>query len=174
MTPDTTPRRTYDLTHLVFSSTSVVLPTFGLSLVSPIGQPARNRQIAYAGCQWAASRMRASLAVKRGCPRARSSQQRRWSPSGHRPLLGTLSSDLSSHACSLNYETSLQLRGLAVPFIESVALTESRRLVCCGSYHLRSGSCRKLTYAAERRNSFSSLPLVGIDRTWPASLANLL
>lgn len=82
---------------IVFSSTSVVLATFELSLVSPIGQPARNRQIAYVGWQWAASRMRASFAVKRGCPRARSSQQRQWSPSAHRPLLGTLSSDLSSH-----------------------------------------------------------------------------
>ena len=58
--------------------------------------------------------------------------------------------------------------------IEFVALAESRQLACCASYDPRSGRCRKLTYGAERRNSFSSLPLVGIDRSWPASLANAL
>jgi hypothetical protein len=55
--------------------------------------------------------------------------------------------------------------------IEFVARAESRRLACCASYDLRSGRCRKLTYGTEQRNRFSSLPLVGIDRGWPALLA---
>ena len=68
-------------------------------------------------------------------------------------------------------DVSAAQEGWLTALIEVVALAELRRLACCASYELRSGRCRKLTYGAEQRSRFSSLPLVGIDRSWPALLA---